>query len=161
MTPDSYFYISHVVTDAWSAFAWFPGWNPFTTADSDYDVSDGPFPITPPEAYGSIKGNETIYRLREGIERYFISDINDPGASAKSQSIVPVMYDYPSTLVTQYNHVPGGGNVLYMDGHVEFVKYPSVYPFSREAACVFSPGSSPCAINPGNYQTELPPNGRP
>jgi prepilin-type processing-associated H-X9-DG protein len=28
------------------------------------------------------------------------------------------------------NHVPGGCNVLYMDGHVEFVKYPSKTPVS-------------------------------
>ena len=30
-----------------------------------------------------------------------------------------------------FNHVPGGGNVLYMDGHVEFIKYPGDTPFSR------------------------------
>jgi len=24
-----------------------------------------------------------------------------------------------------FNHVPGGANVLYMDGHVEFLKYPN------------------------------------
>jgi prepilin-type processing-associated H-X9-DG protein len=28
-----------------------------------------------------------------------------------------------------FNHVPGGGNVLYMDGHVEFIKYPGEAPF--------------------------------
>ena len=27
---------------------------------------------------------------------------------------------------TSFNHVPGGCNVLYMDGHVEFVKYNPV-----------------------------------
>ena len=27
-----------------------------------------------------------------------------------------------------FNHVPGGMNVLYMDGHVNFVKYPGEYP---------------------------------
>ena len=27
-----------------------------------------------------------------------------------------------------FNHIPGGGNVLYMDGHVEFVKYSTEYP---------------------------------
>ena len=25
----------------------------------------------------------------------------------------------------RFNHVPGGSNVLYMDGHVEFLKYGS------------------------------------
>mgnify|MGYP000547245031 CR=1 FL=1 len=26
--------------------------------------------------------------------------------------------------VRHFNHIPGGGNVLYMDGHTEFQKYP-------------------------------------
>ena len=28
----------------------------------------------------------------------------------------------------RFNHVPGGGNVLYMDGHVRFIKYPGNFP---------------------------------
>jgi len=51
--------------------------------------------------------------------------------------------------------------VLYMDGHVEFLKYPSVYPFSVKAAGVFSPGGSVIGITPANYTTELPPADRP
>jgi len=35
---------------------------------------------------------------------------------------------------TQFNHVPGGANVLYMDGHVEFIRYPNGFPASREYA---------------------------
>lgn len=30
----------------------------------------------------------------------------------------------------QFNHVPGGVNCLYMDGHVEFIRYPGDYPCS-------------------------------
>ena len=34
-----------------------------------------------------------------------------------------------------YNHVPGGGNVLYMDGHVEFRRYPDVeFPITESHA---------------------------
>ncbi len=29
-----------------------------------------------------------------------------------------------------FNHVPGGCNVLYMDAHVEFIKYRAKYPVS-------------------------------
>jgi len=28
------------------------------------------------------------------------------------------------------NHIPGGGNVLYLDGHVEFRLYPGPFPLS-------------------------------
>ena len=74
-------------------------------------------------------GNTTYYRVREGIERFTITDINNPAASAKAQSEVWIMHDEQSSVI--FNHVPGGANVLYMDGHVEFVKYPGDTPISR------------------------------
>jgi prepilin-type N-terminal cleavage/methylation domain-containing protein/prepilin-type processing-associated H-X9-DG protein len=65
-----------------------------------------------------------VLRLREGIERFHITDINNAGGSALGQSALPVAWDEVSSCeVTHFNHVPGGCNVLYMDGHVEFTKY--------------------------------------
>lgn len=78
--------------------------------------------------------NVTAYHLREGIERFLVTDINNPGASAKSQSSVPVMVDRASSnnagkiSSSSFTHVPGGGNILFMDGHVQFSKYPSTNP---------------------------------
>ncbi|MBX7255969.1 MAG: DUF1559 domain-containing protein [Candidatus Hydrogenedentes bacterium] len=78
-------------------------------------------------------------RLREGIERFLISDINNPAASAKAQSEIFVMTDDISGDNSgNFNHVPGGGNVLYMDGHVSFIKYPGETPFSRFWSCFIS-----------------------
>jgi prepilin-type N-terminal cleavage/methylation domain-containing protein/prepilin-type processing-associated H-X9-DG protein len=68
-------------------------------------------------------GEITMMRLREGIERFLITDINNAGGSNVAQSTVAVMWDDVATIVANFNHVPGGGNVLYMDGHVEFLKY--------------------------------------
>jgi prepilin-type N-terminal cleavage/methylation domain-containing protein/prepilin-type processing-associated H-X9-DG protein len=70
-------------------------------------------------------GDVEIYRLREGIERFFISDINNPAASAMAQSELAVYWDIVATEVEWFNHIPGGCNVLFMDGHVEWIKYPS------------------------------------
>ena len=70
-----------------------------------------------------LRGN-TIYRLREGIERFFITDINNAAASATGQSQLAVMWDNLSSAKENFNHVPGGANVLYMDGHVAFVRSP-------------------------------------
>ncbi|MFA6240211.1 MAG: DUF1559 domain-containing protein [Candidatus Hydrogenedentales bacterium] len=70
-------------------------------------------------------GEIKVPRLREGIERFFVSDINNPAASASAQSDMPVQWDIVASEVSWFNHVPGGANVLYMDGHVTFVKYPS------------------------------------
>ena len=85
-------------------------------------------------------GNTVALRLREGIERFYITDINNPAASAKAQSEVWVMCDDINGIVdVQYfNHVPGGANVLYMDGHVEFIRYPGESPVSRFYACLMT-----------------------
>ena len=82
-------------------------------------------------------GSETFYRLREGIERFLITDINNPGASAKAQTEIHVLWDYVASNSRSqvgwgsdgpgsvyFNHLPGGANVLYLDGHVQFQKYP-------------------------------------
>jgi len=83
------------------------------------------------------------YRLREGIERFYVSDINNAAASAKGQSEIAVMWDDISALDPKFmNHIPGGGNVLYMDGHVEFIKYPGESPMSRWFASFIASASS-------------------
>lgn len=95
----------------------------------------------------------TIQRLREGVERFAITDINNPAASAQAQSTMVVMFDawaagglsgwYPLTNSAQFafNHIPGGSNVLYMDGHVSFVRYDS--------------GQAPCDPNEGAGTSQL------
>ena len=73
-----------------------------------------------------------LYRLREGIERFFITDINNAAASNKAQSSLWVMWDDVSSRnPDMMNHIPGGCNVLYMDGHVEFIKYGTESPVSK------------------------------
>jgi prepilin-type N-terminal cleavage/methylation domain-containing protein/prepilin-type processing-associated H-X9-DG protein len=69
-------------------------------------------------------------RLRMGIERFFITDINNPAASAAASSEIPVMWDEIAVYggASTFNHVPGGGNCLYMDGHVEWLAWPSEFP---------------------------------
>ena len=78
------------------------------------DIGGNPVPVG---------GVDSIFRLREGIERFFVTDINNPSASAQAQSTLVVMYDTVSDEPLDFNHIPGGSNILYMDGHVSFVKY--------------------------------------
>ena len=99
--------------------------------DEDMDV------VNDPGGMGAGTGNgggDTLYRTREGIERFLITDINNPAASGQAQSAIPIMLDSVTAQPQNFNHVPGGGNVLFMDGHVEFMKYPGDYPVSEEAA---------------------------
>jgi prepilin-type N-terminal cleavage/methylation domain-containing protein/prepilin-type processing-associated H-X9-DG protein len=80
-----------------------------------------------------------VYRLREGIERFLTTDINNPGASAKAQSAIWIMWDDVSAkYITMMSHVPGGCNVLYMDGHAEYVKYGTDSPISKGMVQVLS-----------------------
>lgn len=76
-------------------------------------------------------GGNVIYRLREGVERFMITDINNPGASAQAQSSLPIMWDRigaSGSNLRNFAHIPGGCNVLYMDGHTEWSKYVGDYP---------------------------------
>jgi len=90
------------------------------------------------EYQNDLGEDKTLYRLREGIERFLITDINNPAASALAQSNVVVQGDILSTDVTDYNHVPGGGNFLFLDGHVEYLRYPSDFPATRAFAALVS-----------------------
>ena len=80
----------------------------------------------------------TLYRFREGIERFLITDINNPAASAQAQSELSVLSDNINTKTgdngARFNHLPGGANVLYMDGHVQYQKYPAAWPVSPMVA---------------------------
>ena len=52
--------------------------------------------------------------------------------------MIPVMWDHISTKVKDFAHVPGGGNVLYLDGHVQFLRYPNEnFPMSEDSARIF------------------------
>lgn len=73
----------------------------------------------------AIGGVDGFPRLREGVERFFITDINSPAATAMAQSNIALMWDMVSEDPASYNHVPGGANVLYLDGHTSFVRYES------------------------------------
>ena len=106
--------------------AWLTGFGVGLALDGNMNINDEDLPVS--TVLGNYTGagtgnSNSIMRLREGIERFMISDINNPAASAVAQSEVWIMYDGLSTIARDYNHIPGGANVLYMDGHVSFMKY--------------------------------------
>jgi prepilin-type processing-associated H-X9-DG protein len=118
---DAYFYLGYVVTnDAEMAT--------FAEAYSAIVAEGGSFldDIPVDEGAGSF-GSDQLFRLREGIERFSITDINNAGSAAMLQSEIPIMIERPD------NHHPYGGNVLYMDGHVEYKQYPGEWPMTYES----------------------------
>jgi prepilin-type N-terminal cleavage/methylation domain-containing protein/prepilin-type processing-associated H-X9-DG protein len=109
------------------------GWFPAGLIQSFIDarMAESTVPISPtPQAQGN-GGGTTIFRTKEGIERFMITDINNPAAGAMAQSEIPIMWDYidgarftAPERPGRFNHAPGGCNVLWMDGHVSFRRYP-------------------------------------
>jgi len=112
--------------------------------DEDIDVEDAPVSALNGLALSQTGtnlgngGSSTIFRLREGIERFLITDINNPGISQAAASTLPIMWDIINVAPQgsgQFNHVPGGSNVLFADGHVEFLRYsPGVEDFPVNGA---------------------------
>ncbi len=89
--------------------------------------------------YNNNEGQaRTVYALREGVERFFITDINNVGASALAQSTLPIYGDLFGTDAINFSHIPGGANWLFLDGHVQFVKYGTEFPVTRVFASLFS-----------------------
>ena len=106
--------------------------------DSFGAQSDRDFTMQEAQNQDTQTTGSTLYRLREGIERFMITDINNPAGSAQAQSTIPIMWDHISTKTADFAHVPGGGNVLYMDGHVKFMKYPGDrFPMTEDSARTF------------------------
>jgi prepilin-type N-terminal cleavage/methylation domain-containing protein/prepilin-type processing-associated H-X9-DG protein len=88
---------------------------------------------------GNAHGN-TINRLSTGVDRFLITDINTIFTGNESgSSVVPVMWDQISTIISEFSHVPAGQNVLYLDGHVDFHRYDlssTAFPVSPMYAAV-------------------------
>lgn len=75
----------------------------------------------------AIGGVTEFPRLRKGIERFVIDEAKNTGASERTGSIIPVMWDTIGDRRPRFNHESGGANVLYLDGHVAFTRYEGPY----------------------------------
>ncbi len=108
--------------------------NPSTS----FRIADSNFELTSADAKPLGNGTSgSIYRLREGVERLCLPG-STGNAEETAQSRIWVMCDRISTSAVDFNHVPAGANVLYMDGHVAFVRYPGAAPVSRSMASFFA-----------------------
>jgi prepilin-type N-terminal cleavage/methylation domain-containing protein/prepilin-type processing-associated H-X9-DG protein len=104
--------------------------------DLRFDTSTWPA-FLPATAASGTSGGDTVLRVRDGVERFLITDINNPGAGAEAASTVAMMWDTFGSMssaqqtagMAVFNHIPGGGNVLYLDGHVAYIRYPGGYPY--------------------------------
>jgi len=129
------------VTDAESQFLGFVrAIDEFGWTDFDSDIT---FPDQSLDQYKkyTTRHSGTIYRLREGIGKLLVTDASNAALVKTAESECAIMWDKLRTRPSRqthgawvFNHFPGGSNVLFLDGHVEFVKFPGKFPVTDGVA---------------------------
>ncbi|MCC6696289.1 MAG: DUF1559 domain-containing protein [Candidatus Hydrogenedentes bacterium] len=99
----------------------YPGWVVWTDEDVRVLRDSRRKGVEAPDREQDIQTpSGTLRRPREGVERFLITDINNPAASASAQSEIPVLFENVAESGSRRRQ-PAGANVAFMDGHVEFV----------------------------------------
>ncbi|MEB3330823.1 MAG: prepilin-type N-terminal cleavage/methylation domain-containing protein, partial [Candidatus Sericytochromatia bacterium] len=116
---------------------YFAPWPPWVPGVFDPEAPPSEEEIGRQEYSTGTGGSGIVRRLRDGIERFLITDINNAQVSSAGQADLAVMWDTLGSnefgdsgqATGVFNHLPGGCNVLYMDGHVEYIRFKDdVYP---------------------------------
>ncbi len=118
----SYFYLGYAVTNEKEMTA-------FARSYEHWIKAGVPFDENLPVAKGrGTYGLSAILRLREDLYNDIprVGSFKDnPAGRAIFESTTPVLIERLD------NHSPTGGNVLYLDGHVEFHRYPGEWPMTE------------------------------
>lgn len=94
-------------------------------------------PVGPDESLVDVESGTVLRPFREGIERFMLTDINNPAASAHSQSTLPMLVEISGWKYKKSLGAFKGANVLYMDGHAEYVRL-GTFPVVPEVMDVIS-----------------------
>jgi prepilin-type processing-associated H-X9-DG protein len=129
-TSDGYIYLGWLVTNDEEAKAFFEAYDKLSLEEYYGD-------IIVPEGKGN-GGGDVIHRLTAGVDRFLVEDINEVfGAVETPASTVPIIWDRPYTDPERFSHQYEdgiGGNVCYLDGHVEFVRFGEKFPMTETMA---------------------------
>jgi len=132
VTSESYIYLGWAITNEEEGLAAIEAYRKASTEELDAH-------LIVPEGKGT--GGGKIHRLSAGAGRFLITDVTVfQEGRPSSASAIPIMWEWPT------NHVPAAGNVLYLDGHIEYIRYPGKFPMTErfiEALREMEPRFSP------------------
>lgn len=122
LTSQHYVYLPHAVASEENLLFLFDEYYRLMAIDAE-GFLDAEFEV--PGRHGPGNQNR-FFRVKDGVNRLFIEDVNRPGLTAVPETRIPLLFDTMSVYGRHLpNHVvPPGGNVLYMDGHVEYKRFP-------------------------------------
>lgn len=96
------------------------------------------------------EGADTAFRLRNGIERFLVTDINAPSVGARATSEIPVMWDMVPSYSILGNHPPRTSYIVFMDGHVELREsFPIEHKLKGKDVAPGQTGNTPPGFPPG------------
>lgn len=72
---------------------------------------------------------KNFIRLGKGVEVFFTTKYNDPQAVANTRATIPVLFETFSSI--GFARDPDGANVLYLDGHVDYVRFGTQFPVTE------------------------------
>ncbi len=113
----SYYYLGYALTSEEEMLAFLERYPDFIAEGADFTQD-----LPAPPGLGSF-GGDVFRRFRQNVCENTDMLPRD----------IPVMFD-ATTLKDDwqgFHHVPGGANILYLDGHIEFLRYPGKFPMTK------------------------------
>lgn len=117
VNDDCYIYLSHAVLSELEGLVFIDA---FAAAQAERRSFGEDVPVAPGEG---TAGSSTLFALRPGLARLLAADpLNQEEVDALTARI-PVLVERPG------HHGDQGGNVVYLDGHVDYVRF-GIFPMS-------------------------------
>lgn len=129
MTDMSYCYLGWEVMSDEEAEAFFRAYDRLSPEHYGMDILD-PEDGSVRFEVSKMRGTSCIFRSSFSSDQEYEEAV----AGLRETSEIPIMWDRPYTDTSKFSHVPAGGNVLYLDGHVEFVEFGEKFPMTETMA---------------------------
>jgi len=137
LDDSSYVYLGYAVQDERELETFYECYRQRTAAGLPFNED-----LAAPPGAGS-GGGAKLLRLREGVEKVYVTEPASAAAIALAQSKIPFLIERLG------NHEQDIVNVLYLDGHVEYFRFPGKWPATRRTFLIIKAIESLRVKTPG------------